>query len=33
MKYVVIGVILGFVFLLWCCLRVASRDDDLNGRG
>ena len=22
-----------FVFLLWCCLRVGSWDDDLNGRG
>lgn len=22
-----------FVFLLWCCLVLASEDDDLNGRG
>ena len=33
MKYVLTGAGLVFVFLLWCCLRVASRDDDLNGRG
>lgn len=32
MKWILI-IMLPFIFMLWCCLVLASEDDDREGRG